>query len=264
MFEQAESPTLIDITVVHIAVYLLIFVLLGNNRLRALISASFAFSIINLTQLPIMYFIVIIVSPFINSSSYVVFLQQNLQIYYSGIFLFNIVNTICCLFAAHWLRETSIKPPLKIYVIFNLFFILFPLVLLVWYEEILLINKSFLSSTITCTFFLGTIMFLFYLYTRLARDNQTDDVKKAAGSLPLTVPEAGGYTQFIQDLSRRELEIVETILAGKTSYKEISAALNISVHTVKAHLKSIYRTTGVSNVAAISFLFRGFTAPNNP
>jgi len=263
MFEQAESPTLINITVLHIAIYLLVPVFLGTNRLRALISASFAFSIINLTHLPIMYFIVIIISPFVNSSSYVVFLQQNPQIYYSGIFLFNIVITICCLLAAHWLRETSIKPPLKIYVFFNLFFILFPLALLVWYEEILVINTSFLSSTIICTFFLGTILFLFYLYTRLVKDNPTVDIKTTDPS-PLTTSEIGGYNQFIQDLSKREIEVIETILAGNSSYKEISAALNISVHTVKAHLKNIYKTTGVSNVAALSSLFHGFSSLNYP
>jgi len=60
-------------------------------------------------------------------------------------------------------------------------------------------------------------------------------------------------------LSKRELEVVKTTLAGKTSYKEISAALNISVHTVKAHLKHIYKITGVSNVTALSSLFRGYT-----
>jgi len=264
MFGRAESPTLLDITVVHIAVYLLIPVLLGNNRLRAFISASFAFSIINLTHLPIMHFIFFIVSPFINSLSYVEFLQQYPQIYYGGIFLNNIVITVCCLFAARWQRETKIKPPLTIYILFNLLFILFPVAILAWYENILsVITVSFLSSGIICVFFIGILLFLFYLYTRLASVSQTDDAK-TINPPPLTAPEPGEYTRFIQYLSKRELEVVKMILTGKESYKELSAALNISVHTVKAHLKNIYRTTGVSNVAALSSLFRGFAAPHYP
>jgi len=81
MFEQVDSPTLIDITVIHIALYLFTFVLLGNNRLRALISASFAFAIINLAHLPISHFMFFVVSPFINSQGYVEFIQKNPNIY---------------------------------------------------------------------------------------------------------------------------------------------------------------------------------------
>jgi hypothetical protein len=85
MYEQAASPSLIDISVVHIALYLLIPALLCNNRFRSFISASFSFSIINLAHLPITHFF-FIVSPFITSQNYVEFLQKNPNIYYSGIF----------------------------------------------------------------------------------------------------------------------------------------------------------------------------------
>jgi len=263
MFKQVETPTLIDITVVHIAVYLLIPVLLGNNRLRAFISASFAFCIINLTHLPVMYFILLVVSPFINTLDYVFFLQKNPQMYYAIIFLNNIVIAVCCVLAARWLRETNLKPPLKIYALFNFIFIFFPLVVLVWYEAILAImSVSFLISFFMGTFFIGIILFLFFLYTRLAKNVSTNNVK--AVSPQLSISEACEYAPFIQYLSKRELEVIETALSGKVSYKEISSALNISVHTVKAHLKNIYKITGVSNVAALSLLFRGFTAPNHP
>ncbi len=172
MFEQVDSPTLIDITVIHIALYLLIPVLLGNNRLRAFISASFTFSIINLAHLPISYFFLVVVSPFINSQSYVEFLQKNPNIYYSAIFINNVVIAVCCLFAARYLRETKLKPPLKLYAIFNLLFILFPLVILTWYEDLLnVMSISFLTSAIIGMFFLIITLFLFYLYTRLATDN---------------------------------------------------------------------------------------------
>jgi DNA-binding CsgD family transcriptional regulator len=67
------------------------------------------------------------------------------------------------------------------------------------------------------------------------------------------------YKQFIQLLSKRELEVAEAVLAGNFSYKELSYTLNISVNTVKTHFKNIYQTTSVSNVSALLSLFQGFT-----
>jgi len=253
MFEQVNSPTFIDITVIHIALYLLTFVLLGNNRLRALISASFAFSIINLAHLPISHFIFFVVSPFINTLSYVEFIQKNPNIYYGSIFLNNVVIAVCCFFAARWLCETKLKPPLMLYVIFNLLFVLFPLAILAWYEDILnIMSISFLTSASISTFFLAIILFLFYLYTRLTADNLT------AVSNITEIPKAE-YTPFIQLLSRRELEVIEAILAGNVRHKQLSSALNISVSTVKTHLIHIYQTIGVSSIAAVSLLFHGYT-----
>jgi hypothetical protein len=108
MFRQVESPSLIDITIVHIAICLLVPVLLGKNRLRALISASFAFSIINLAQLPIAFFILVVVSPFVNSLSYVEFMQQNYRIFYAANFFNNAVIAASCLLAARWLGKTKL------------------------------------------------------------------------------------------------------------------------------------------------------------
>jgi len=260
MFDQVDSPTFIDITVIHIALYLLVPVLLGNNRLRAFISASFAFSIINLAHLPISHFIFFIVSPFINSLSYVEFIQKNPNIYYSSIFLNNVVIAVCCLFAARWLRETKLKPPLILYVIFNLLFILFPLAILAWYEDILnVMSVSFLTSAFIGTFFLIIMLFLFYLYTRLTADNLTAGLNVTEGPLSLKAEKDDKYKKFIQLLSRRELEVIEAILAGNVRHKQLSAALNISVSTVKTHLIHIYQTTGVSGIAALSLLFHGYT-----
>ena len=261
MYEQVDSPTLIDITVIHIALYLLAFVLLGNNRLRALISASFAFSIINLAHLPITHFIFFVVAPFINSQSYVEFLQKNPNIYYSGIFFNNIVIVVCCLFAAHHMRETKLKPPVKLYVIFNLLFVLFPLVILIWYEDILnVMSISFLTSAFIGTFFLAITLFLFYLYTLLARDNLKTVLDKTESPTSLKAEKDTQYTPYIQLLSRRELEVIEAVLAGNVRHKQLSAVLNISVSTVKTHLIHIYQTTGVSGIAALSSLFHGYTS----
>jgi len=261
MFGQVNSVTLIDITILHIASYLLVFVLLGNNRLRALISASFAFGIINLAHLPISHFIFFMVSPFINSQSYVEFLQKNPNIYYSAIFLNNIVIASCCLFAAHHLRETKLKPPLKLYVIFNLLFVFFPLVILAWYEDVLnAMSISFVISTFIGVFFLVMMLFLFYLYTLLMADKLTAGLNETENPFSLKAEEGEKYTPYIQLLSRRELEVIEAVLAGNVRHKQLSAALNISVSTVKTHLIHIYQTTGVSSVAALSSLFHGYTS----
>ena len=109
------------------------------------------------------------------------------------------------------------------------------------------------------TLFLVIVLFLFYLYTRLTLDNPAAGIKETESPLS-TAAKVDEYTPFIQHLSRRELEVVEAVFAGNVSYKELSAALSISVNTVKAHLKHIYKTTGASNIAALSSLFHGFTS----
>jgi len=280
MFEQVNSPTLIDITLIHMALYLLIPVLLGKNRLKALISASFAFSIINLSQLSVINCILFLVATFINSSSYVGFLRNNPNIYYCGIFFNNVVIAVCCFFAARWLRETKLKLPLMLYVIFNLLFILFPLVIFALYGNIVnvlpitfyllssfllssIVTSSILISSIASTLFLLIMLFLFYLYTRLSKDDLTTDLNVTESPLSLNAEKGDKYAQFIELLSRRELEVIEAILAGNVRHKQISAKLNISVSTVKTHLIHIYQTTGVSSIAALSLLFHGY-APQTP
>jgi DNA-binding CsgD family transcriptional regulator len=258
IYRQGTTASITGIAIIHYPLFFLVCVLLGNNRLRALVSASFAFSFVHLANLPVVYFMLVVVHPFLNSLSYVEFFQQNHQIYYGVIFLSNIVIAVCCLFAAHRLRETKLKPPLKLYVVFNLLFVLFPLAVVVWCEDMLTaMSVSFLVSAFICTLFLGLMLFLFYLYTRLTKNNLTE-MKETENALSGD-RKFDEYTKFIQDLSRRELEVIESVLAGNVSYKQLSTALNISVSTVKTHLRHIYQTTGVSNIAALSSLFRKFT-----
>jgi DNA-binding CsgD family transcriptional regulator len=95
----------------------------------------------------------------------------------------------------------------------------------------------------------------------LASDNLITFVKETDSPPSTTTSEVVEYAPFIQYLSKRELEVIEAVLAGNLSYKELSFALNVSVNTVKTHLKHIYKTTGVSSIAALSSLFRGFTTP---
>jgi len=109
---------------------------------------------------------------------------------------------------------------------------------------------SFLSSFFLGTLLVGILIFLFYLYTRLTAENLPAKI----------IPD---YTPFIEQLSKREMEVIEAVLAGNYTYKKLSNNLNISVNTVKTHLKHIYLTTGVSNITALASLFRGYT-PNHP
>jgi len=261
VYRQGTTASITGIAILYYPLFFLVCVLLGTHRLRALVSASFAFSVVHLANLPIVYFMLVVVHPFLNSLSYVEFFRQNHQIYYGVIFLSNIVIAVCCLFAARRLRETKLKPPLKLYVLFNLLFVLFPLAVVVWCEDMLTaMSVSFLASAFICTLFLGLMLFLFYLYTRLTKDNLTAETKETESALPSGC-DLDEYTKFIQHLSRREMEVIEAVLAGNVRYKQLSAALNISVSTVKTHLRHIYQTTGASNIAVLSSLFRGFTHP---
>jgi len=244
-YGKVEAPSFIDTTVVFIALLLLSCVLLGKNRLRTLIAASFIFSIINLAQFPVVYFTVVFIYPVTDLTN---FMEESLkfpQLYYGALFFINIIVTACCLLAARWLRNTKLKPPLNLYIPFNLMFILFTLIVLFWLEDFSLMAMSFLSSFFMGSLLIVILIFLFYLYTRLTADNSSSGIKS-------------DYTPFIQQLSRREMEVVEAVLAGNVTYKELSNALNISVNTVKTHLKHIYQTTGVSNIAALLSLFHGY------
>jgi DNA-binding CsgD family transcriptional regulator len=102
----------------------------------------------------------------------------------------------------------------------------------------------------------------FYFFTRLTANKISvlPDGQKVTNA-PNTV--CGEYIQFVPFLSKREIEVVEAVLAGCLSYKKIATSLNISVNTVKTHLQHIYQTTGVSNIDDLSLLFRGFSE-NHP
>ena len=67
------------------------------------------------------------------------------------------------------------------------------------------------------------------------------------------------YVKFIPKLSKRELEVIETVLAGAFRYKSIASSLNISVNTVKTHLRKIYQTVGVNNIQDLATLFYGYS-----
>jgi DNA-binding CsgD family transcriptional regulator len=255
-YKPPAVPSIFDVTVINNTLFLLACVLLGNNRLRALISASFVFSIIHLAQIPVFNFHIVFVQPATDIQSFLEAILQSPKMLYGEVFFIIIIITVSCLLAANWLRESKIKPPLKLYISFNLLFILFTLIVLVWfYDFITGMSISYLSSAFLGTLIIGILFLLFYLYTRLTKETLTGGIQEDE--------KIGEYKEYIKHLSRRELDVVEAVLAGNYSYKELSKALNISVNTVKTHLKNIYQTTGVSNMIALSSLFHGFT-PNHP
>ena len=245
---QNNSVILIAIAVILDVLSLFICVILGTNRSRALVAASFVYSVINITQIPVVYFIGFVVYPLIDTSNLMEAAVQFPKLYYSGLFFTNIIITVCCLFAARWLRKTIQKPPLKLYLPFSFLFLFFTLIVLVWWSDIIkIMSVSLLTSAFMGMLLLGILLLLFYLYTRLI----VIDTKK------------GDYAKYIQYLSKRELEVVEAVLAGNNSYKKLTTALNISVSTIKTHLQHIYQATGASNIAGLSALFSGYSS-NHP
>lgn len=57
-------------------------------------------------------------------------------------------------------------------------------------------------------------------------------------------------------LTKRELEVVEKFRRGMT-YQEIADALYINISTVRTHVKSIYRKSGVNNQRELLMLYSG-------
>jgi DNA-binding CsgD family transcriptional regulator len=102
-------------------------------------------------------------------------------------------------------------------------------------------------------------LLVFYLYVRLS---VSYEARVFAGTFANTPPiwtaEQGLSAAFIEkyEISPRERETAEIMLLGKSD-KEIARKLNITVNTVQAHLKSVYRKTGSGGRFALYALVRG-------
>jgi len=263
-FGKANSYSMFFIFILFLMLFFLSLVLLGNNRLRTITVSSFVFSIFNLAQFPVVYFLAAVIYPATNLNDLYEAGYKNPQIYYGFIIFANIIISISCLLAARWLRNTMLKPPLKLCVFFILLFFLFTLVIQVWWEDFSKVSSiSFLSSFFMGVLFIVILLSLFFIYTRLTAENLSAGTKTTENASSLSTAKVDKYTPFIPHLSRRELEVIEAILAGNISHKELSSSLNISVNTVKTHLKHIYQATGVSSIAGLSSLFHGYTS-NHP
>ena len=67
-----------------------------------------------------------------------------------------------------------------------------------------------------------------------------------AGELPAAEYPPTGTEEEHRNLTRRQLEILRHLVAGKTN-REIGAALSISETTVKSHVTTIFRSLDVTN-----------------
>jgi DNA-binding CsgD family transcriptional regulator len=240
---------------------LLLCVLLGPNRLRSFVAASFTISIFNVAEIPLIYFTSAITysffSPFVSIETIVLMPKR----YYLMLFIFNLFIMCSCFLAARWLRKTKEKPPFKISVCFSLFFISFAIIMSFFTLTNWLLNiKTVMPLYLWALAFLGTLLvciphFALYLFSWLTVHREPMP--------PLSDTASAGYAQFIGQLSRRELEVIEAVLAGNVSQKELAVSLNISINTVKKHLQHIYQTTGTANMTALTVLFSGYSN-NNP
>ena len=59
--------------------------------------------------------------------------------------------------------------------------------------------------------------------------------------------------QQVRDLGTRAVNVCDLLLEGR-SEKEIAVSLEISAHTVHAHIKRIYRTVGVNSQRQLAAL----------
>lgn len=55
----------------------------------------------------------------------------------------------------------------------------------------------------------------------------------------------------IEQLSKRERELIAAMLAGHVTARQIAAHMVISERTVNAHLRSIFKIAGVHNKASL-------------
>jgi len=240
---------------------LLLCVLLGPNRLRSFVAASFYISIFHVAEIPLIYFTAAITYSFFSPFASLDAIPLMLKRYYIMFFIFNLIIMCSCFLAARWLRKTKEKPPLKISVCFCLFFISFAIIMSFFIITNWLLNiKTVMPLYLWALALLGILLvciphFALYFYSRLTVQREPMP--------PLPDTAGAGYAQFIGQLSRRELEVIKAVLAGNVSQKELAASLNISVNTVKKHLQHIYQTTGAANMTALTVLFSGYSQ-NNP
>lgn len=54
----------------------------------------------------------------------------------------------------------------------------------------------------------------------------------------------------MNDLTRREMQVLEHLFTGKSN-QHIAEHLNLSVHTIKYHLRNVYKKLKVTNRAML-------------
>jgi DNA-binding CsgD family transcriptional regulator len=93
-------------------------------------------------------------------------------------------------------------------------------------------------------------------------------LKKSSGVFQLSMPVSGSYEKSLfaisrdYDLSKREIQIIELILQGKSN-KEISETLFISLSTVKNHIYNLYQKLRIKNRGQLMVLLFNETSKSS-
>ena len=249
--DQLVLPVHISVlTMIYESLGLLAVVLLSADRRRALVCAAFIFSLFYTIEFPFIFFIGAIVRPSLSIIQYFEETTRNQTFYLVYLFFINLAFFAYSFLAAHWIKKTEADSPRKITAFFSLIFVSIAVITFVWARDVMVIMSvsswiaGFLSLLLSVF-----LLLIFYFYTRLI----------AAKEIILSNEKDVPYMRFIEQLSRRELDVIKAAQAGYVSQKDLASTLNISVNTVKTHLKNIYQITGVSSVDALLLLFHGYS-----
>jgi len=243
------------------SVSLIACVLLGPHRRRALVASVFILYLLySSTEIFVGFFIVGFVYPLFSLDNSVQIAFAIPQVYYSGIFLFNLIVMGYCFLATQWFRKIRENPPVKACFFLCLFFLSFVIIIPIWqyYAITQLPPSSFFYSALLGLLLMIIPLFALYFFSRLAPDTKVIPANKKE-SENMAHSAKAGYAAFIGQLSKREQEVILAVLAGSIRYKTLASSLNISVNTVKTHLQHIYQITGVKNIEALSALFSGYS-----
>jgi len=224
------------------------FILLGKNRTRMIVVSAFLCCFNRVTIVTITYFLYAIASLQYEVKAPFLIYTININLYYIFYFTFFPVYAGCCFLAAFWLRDTLIKPPFKHYFPFTILFIFSSSVVTYWYSDMRFMQTlSFLAIALMGFLVLCLLFFMLYFYTRLVSYPKNSDASSTKNTIDSSF--------YLQNFSKRELDVIRVILDGNYKYKEIAANLNISVYTVKFHLNRMYKKTGVSDTLSLFSIF---------
>lgn len=103
---------------------------------------------------------------------------------------------------------------------------------------------------------------LVYLLRPILQRRKADEVierilsSPTDGGLPGVARSLNGDSGEVTDLTRRQIEVLRLLARGST-VEEISSHLEVSVHTVRSHIRSLFEKLGVhSQVEAVVHAFR--------
>lgn len=108
------------------------------------------------------------------------------------------------------------------------------------------LNISLAATLLALTVVCITLALLPLLQKRLAQDLKDHVYLGESLRASEEEPEEEGYSAFFKDFSKREIEVAERLLQGKT-YQMIASELFISENTVKYHVKHIYSKLNVQS-----------------